>query len=764
MKRQRGILTSTIIGLALSVSQANSDFNSVKLEFGYDPIQIQNQSELAQAKKFQMSGEWTKCLSVLKKEYPKQTELQPWILISWLSCAKQDFKKNSKASIDLQPILLARAKKNWMLDPIFGPSLFDAWVEMELLLAKSRIDKKMKEKNISLEELFAYKEKLSKAQRAQWLELTGDQSQIQGHVESAIDYYELSLSELEQKSIREKLQKLVKIDQSGLSDVKDKTTKLGADNIVELKEAKSETIEGGFEERFRLVEKSLDSVVSVQDLVQYLVFYPAGQRSNWAFQKIQDIVGSLDNWSDESIRQTFQKILMQIEKLDNDRALEILRTLHRRQSYAQAHELAKKLSDRKSFGKSLAIVFYIGGRSAQFLSDYQSSKDFFENYTQHFASADDIVEVYFRLGLVNYRLKNYSSANAAFERLLNLPSNIERYELNTRYWLVRCLQQQKNPRASEEIQKILEKYPFSYYGLKLKSESEANQISWPTELAGNRQIKKEYRWLASQEKSFQIFKKLALNGWIKEARQEMSRIVFTKKPEDLILMAEKSAQAGLYPQAIRWLSDAGDEEAGFRSMNLVQLGFPDVYRDEIQQQADRHFLSPILIKSLIRQESAFDVWAVSSSQALGLMQMIPSTAKDVANELAITDLKIPEDMFNPARNIQMGVYYINKRVRQYQGNVPMALAAYNAGATRLKNFFQRPELQKQIQDPSTLPEDEIWYDELPFFETSFYVKAILRNSLIYKMLQSQSGSLIEVKPVTLPPVLWSDLVFSPKTK
>lgn len=736
-----------------------AEFKKVSIEFGVDPVKLEEQSDLAQAKRFQMLGDWKNCVGLMKKEYSRHQDLQPWLLIAWLTCERELVKSDSKKNLDAKPINLARANKLWMLDPIYGNALFDVWADVELVLAKKKVEQKSKQKNSGLDELFVFKERLTKNQRAILLELIGDQASLNGISAAAIEHYQLSLQESEQKVVRDKLQKLIKIDQAGLSE---KISSIQP-NDPNQSESSSPLVEGGFEERLKLAERSLDQVVSIQDLVQYLHFYPAGNRSNWSMQKILEIVSSLETSS-----QNYGQILDVIEKLDNGRVLDVLRSLHRRQSYASALDLASRIGDRKNMGKDLAAVYYLGGRSAQLTSEYSKAKDFFEKYVQHFSGAEDIIEVYFRLGLVNFRLKNYSSANAAFEKLLSLKSfnsaAVDKYELNARYWMVRSLQQLKVPRVDQEIEFVLQKFPFSYYGLKLKSESLSGKLTWPTELSSNRQSKKEYRWLSPQEKSYRVFVKLATHGWSREARQEMSRILFNRNPEDQILMAEKAAQAGLYPLVIRWLSDAGDAEPAYRSLNFVKLGFPQVHKDEIRQEAERHGLSPLLIKSLIRQESAFDAWAVSSSQALGLMQMIPSTAKDVASELSIVDLKIPEDMFNPARNIQMGTFYLNKRIRQYQGNVPMALAAYNAGAGRLKNFFQRPELQAQLKQPSTLPEDEIWYDELPFYETSFYVKAILRNTLIYKMLENQAGNLLEQKSVDLPTILWSDLVFAAKPK
>jgi soluble lytic murein transglycosylase len=166
-------------------------------------------------------------------------------------------------------------------------------------------------------------------------------------------------------------------------------------------------------------------------------------------------------------------------------------------------------------------------------------------------------------------------------------------------------------------------------------------------------------------------------------------------------------------------------------------------------EAERYGVHASLLQALTRQESAFNIKAVSSSQALGLMQMIPSTAREVAKKLGLI-IEIPGDMFRPEVNIPMGSFYIAQMLAQFENNVPFALAAYNAGPHRMSTWLEgRSELKSLVSQPSGAPRDELWFDELPWSETSFYVKAILRNILLYRL--ATEG------PFTVQPVLWQDL-------
>ncbi|MNS96722.1 Soluble lytic murein transglycosylase precursor [compost metagenome] len=130
--------------------------------------------------------------------------------------------------------------------------------------------------------------------------------------------------------------------------------------------------------------------------------------------------------------------------------------------------------------------------------------------------------------------------------------------------------------------------------------------------------------------------------------------------------------------------------------------------------------------------------------------MIPPTAQEVAKKLGLK-IEIPGDMFRPEVNIPMGSYYLSSVMDQFKGQVPLALASYNAGPYRMKLWLDsRPETSALREKNSSAPLDEIWFDELPWNETSFYVKAILRNVMIYR--------LIDRGPYELNPVLWQDLL------
>ena len=100
------------------------------------------------------------------------------------------------------------------------------------------------------------------------------------------------------------------------------------------------------------------------------------------------------------------------------------------------------------------------------------------------------------------------------------------------------------------------------------------------------------------------------------------------------------------------------------------------YSDAVTQAAKKHQVDPALIRALMHAESAFNPNATSHKGAQGLMQLMPATAK----ELGV------EDALNPAQNIAGGAKYLAKLLKQFNGNIQLATAAYNAGPTAVRKY------------------------------------------------------------------------------
>src|SRR4029450_9679611 len=154
--------------------------------------------------------------------------------------------------------------------------------------------------------------------------------------------------------------------------------------------------------------------------------------------------------------------------------------------------------------------------------------------------------------------------------------------------------------------------------------------------------------------------------------------------------------------------------------------FPLAYWEMIQQKAQERELDPYLILALIRQESLFDPQARSPAAALGLMQLLPSTASRVAKQIGVSPPS-NEQLFQPEINLVLGTQYLKDLLQRYSNDWFKAIAAYNAGEAAVDRW------EKEI-----LTDDaEEFVERIPYLETRGYVKLVMRNHRIYKRLYDQ---------------------------
>ena len=287
------------------------------------------------------------------------------------------------------------------------------------------------------------------------------------------------------------------------------------------------------------------------------------------------------------------------------------------------------------------------------------------------------------------------------------------------YWFVRSLEQVNKDRAKTVAATLMDRYPFSYYGLRLRAEANGNKLVWPEQKEKAPVLDQNLFLVGAQKKAWTRFVELSEAGWIAEAQTEWNQIPVLKDPGLQVKAAEFLVSREQYMLAIRLLNSALDADPRLRREEFIKIGYPKIFESLYLDQTKRYGIDPVLLRSLTRQESAFNLRAVSTSNAMGLMQMIPPTAQEIAKKLGLK-ISLPDDMFRPEINIPMGSFYVSQMLDQFKGNIPFALAAYNAGPYRLKNWIEgRDDIKSLPEKGSNLPEDELWFDELPWTETSF---------------------------------------------
>lgn len=208
-------------------------------------------------------------------------------------------------------------------------------------------------------------------------------------------------------------------------------------------------------------------------------------------------------------------------------------------------------------------------------------------------------------------------------------------------------------------------------------------------------------------------------AYLKAPQSQISNISI--KESSLILMASVFSANNNYIAGFAIIQQALAEKRVTHNTALLKALFPNLYHEDIKKLDGE--IDPIILLSLIRQESGFNPKARSQVGARGLMQIMPTTAKLLNRRVKTNDLEKPDT------NLKLGIQYFKYLMKKYDNNLVYVLSAYNAGENRVTRW------QKEIfKSDSMLHTIEM----IPFNETRDYVKLIFRNIYFYKLLANNS--------------------------
>ncbi len=153
------------------------------------------------------------------------------------------------------------------------------------------------------------------------------------------------------------------------------------------------------------------------------------------------------------------------------------------------------------------------------------------------------------------------------------------------------------------------------------------------------------------------------------------------------------------------------------------LYYPYGFRDIVDKYSDRYGVDPLFALAVMRQESNFKADAGSYAGARGLMQIMPATGSSIARQIGLEDFEA-EMLYDPEINIEMGIYYLDRQLENFQENPVYCLGAYNGGPGSMSGWISRF---------GNMDEDE-FIEHITFLETKEYIKRVMGNYNFYRML------------------------------
>jgi soluble lytic murein transglycosylase-like protein len=188
------------------------------------------------------------------------------------------------------------------------------------------------------------------------------------------------------------------------------------------------------------------------------------------------------------------------------------------------------------------------------------------------------------------------------------------------------------------------------------------------------------------------------------------------------VVADWLSSATCRAHAARGQAQAGPGWTAALPRAVQKQVYPDGYSDLVVEQTARFGVDPLLMLAMMRQESSFEPKAQCGAQAMGLTQIVPSTARSIAARLDYPDFTV-RDLFKPSLSLEFGTWYLSTLLKEFDNRPFPALAAYNAGGGNVARWLDR-----YGDDPDVLIE------LVPFAETQTYLRIVYDNYWHYRAL------------------------------
>ncbi|MDH3315751.1 MAG: lytic transglycosylase domain-containing protein [Gammaproteobacteria bacterium] len=281
-----------------------------------------------------------------------------------------------------------------------------------------------------------------------------------------------------------------------------------------------------------------------------------------------------------------------------------------------------------------------------------------------------------------------------------------------RYWAARVADQRKDRALARELYTSLlanDNYYSAMAAAQLGDPLEPRTERLPLDADKVEEISNRSPFVRARELQLAGMRRLATVEW----RHGYEALVAELQPQAIHV----AAMWELYDVAVATATSHG-------VFNDYELLYPRPYANEVAAATALTEIDRALLYGVLRQESLFRADAASSAHALGVAQLQPATARGAARRWR---LPAPNrtDLFNPAVNIMLGAARLTDLMEEFDGQLPVALAGYNAGENAARRWL-----------PNRVIDSDIWIENIPYNETRAYVRRVMWHSLVFKWLET----------------------------
>jgi soluble lytic murein transglycosylase len=684
-----------------------------------------NLKNLSQIKWFELNGQDHKCVEKVEQEV-KNESLGVWLPHQHLVCLKKAYSSpsNWKVSRFLNSFKKFEVNKSILLQSPY-PNHQDLLLNVFLDLAEKASESARNDFDAFIDRNQDLVDHMDEGQRARYYKVMGEMAWLRQKNELAVSNFLRSYQFSPDSKVLERL-KTLKADQI-----------LKIDKYsVSFSETEEEKKLWG---KFSIASQKGQTYKVAQYGVEFLNSFPGSERVGEVQERVNTLFKRLLYRRGQkyvSIKNDFETQLM---KAPPQHILHWATEAYERGYHDSSYRLAEKAADKWEDTPQAAKALIIAARSAYYLVKRSAAESHLNELIEKYSGHEESHEAHYLLGLLYYREGEYKNVIGLYDPFLMSPGS-DKWELQVRYWLWRSLKKIQSTRASEIAESIFKTFPLTYYGLIVRMEEKKDLQSLLADVK-TKEASYSLWWPKNTDRRWKRIQKLLELGWVDEAETEIDFMPDPKTADGFAVRARLWEAALKSNRAIGDRAAAVDLDLDYINPTFMQESFPKKHEDFVLAAEKEFSISRNLIWAIMRQESAFMARAVSTSYAYGLMQLLAGTGKETAKWLRVKNFRVPTDLFDPKKNIRFGTHFISRMYRKYKGVTPLAVASYNVGPGNLDRWLShRSDLTNWDQIGQSL-DDDIWVDELPWAETSFYVKAVMRNYLLYKLIHEKYDQL-----------------------
>ena len=377
------------------------------------------------------------------------------------------------------------------------------------------------------------------------------------------------------------------------------------------------------------------------------------------------------------------------------RRLYLLMELARnRDDSADQQRIVTEMENRFPASPWLAEALFSSGNMYMLKKDYATAVEYYRYLAAHFPSSKNAAAAHWRAGWLSYRQRLYPEATRLFDEQIRLyPAAAE--TVGALYWRGRLYETQEHTpaQAAANYRAIVRAYQHYFYAqmsrMRLSSLGNTQAVSSPQLDRLQPMVQPVLVESFPAESPHLARARLLANAGLSEYIAQEIAADPNSSSWSALAEAQIYASYGETFRAMRALKRAlpSAATAPVKSIPLVywRILFPEPWWDTIKAESAKNNLDPYLVASLIRQESEFNPSVVSYANAWGLMQLLPSVGKSLARQEGMSHFQTFQ-LLDPETNIRLGTKYLRQMMDRFGGVQEYALAAYNAGDSRVADW------------------------------------------------------------------------------